>query len=280
MTTIGSSYTDGNWVVERSAYPSLRYPRGFIQLIEPPTLIHQAGARERPQHRGRLRDLTVPAPGGSMAVGVITRSRSMRRRSARSTRNSSSPIWMVSPRRGRRPNSCISRPPIGVVFLVGKCRAEILVELARSGVSARTVNSRSPFAADGLIVLDVVLIVDLADDLLDDVLDGAPGRRPRRTHRPPSPCGCGCRRNSLSSTLSRLLSGTNTTGRMYSRISKRLAALRSAAAAGPWRAGCRGSDRDPRRSPGSANDPIRPPARPACPAARRARRTPSARAAP
>src|SRR5208337_3473528 len=59
-----------------------------------------------------LQEFDSSAGGGSMAVGVITRNRSMRRRSARSTRNSNWPISMVSPRRGRRPNSCINRPPI------------------------------------------------------------------------------------------------------------------------------------------------------------------------
>src|SRR5450631_478492 len=59
----------------------------------------------------------------------------------------------------------------GVVFLVGKCGAEVVVEIRnrREGTDGEFALALPP---NRLIVLDIVFIVDLPDDLLNDVLDG------------------------------------------------------------------------------------------------------------
>src|SRR6202789_1606 len=59
----------------------------------------------------------------------------------------------------------------GVVFLVGKCSAEVVIEVG-DGRERAYREFTLAFPPYRLIVLHVVLIVDLADDLLDDILDG------------------------------------------------------------------------------------------------------------
>src|ERR1700752_1766211 len=94
----------------------------------------------------------------------------MRRRSARSTRNSKPSMLAVSPRRGSRP-SCFKRSPamVSTPCPSGSCAPKKWLNSSMR-VTPRTVNCAS---ADVLIILDIELIVDLADDLLDDVLDCA-----------------------------------------------------------------------------------------------------------
>ena len=193
-----------------------------------------AGGRAQAPAPRRQRRCTraQPAPSGgrsSRRQDVARRDHAQARRCGagrRAARGTRSRRWSaLSPRRGSRPSCFMTRPAIVSSLVLGRSAPKYSLNSSMR-VTPRTVNWRSRVAADVLVVLDVELVVDLADDLLDHVLDGAQARRRRRTHRPRSPCGCGCARNSLSSTFRRLDSGTNTAGRMYSRMSKRSRAWR------------------------------------------------------
>ncbi len=59
----------------------------------------------------------------------------------------------------------------GVVFFIGKGSGKKFIEIGDRRQRAHREFART-FLADGLIILDVMLIIDLADDLFDDILDG------------------------------------------------------------------------------------------------------------
>jgi hypothetical protein len=59
----------------------------------------------------------------------------------------------------------------GVVFLIGKRGAEVFVEFRNGRQRAHREFARA-FPPDGLVVLDIVFVIDFTDDLLDDIFDG------------------------------------------------------------------------------------------------------------
>ena len=141
----------------------------------------------------------------------------MRRRSVRSTWNSNLPMLTLSPRRGTRPNCCITRPAMvsnpSSASVVEKCSLNSSMRVA-----PRTTNSRSPCArmfwssstsnsssiSPMICSMTSSMVMSPATPPYSSTTIAMWLRLPR---------------NSLSSTLRRLASGTKITGRRNSRMS-------------------------------------------------------------
>ena len=144
----------------------------------------------------------------------------MRRRSARSTRNSKPSMLAVSPRRGSRPNSFMSRPATVSKPSASESRAPKYSLNSAMRVTPRTVNWRSASRR---------MFWSSSTSNSSSISPTICSMTSSMVHSPDTPpyssttiaMWLRLRRNSLSSTFSRLDSGTNTAGRMYSRMSKR-----------------------------------------------------------
>jgi len=162
-----------------------------------------------------------------MSRGAITRSESTRRRSrAPHELKAIDGEEFAATRQTPEMLHHESRDRIEAFFR--ESRAEVLIELFHARHAAHGEVARV-FRTDVVIVLDVKLVIDLADDR-SMTSSMVTSHRHHRIRRRRSPCDCRLRRNSFKRTLSRFDSGTNTAGRMYSRMSK--LALASAA---KWR---------------------------------------------
>src|SRR5688572_10746685 len=168
---------------------------------------------------GRRHQATRPSPpAAGRGPGVVTRSWSMRRRSARSTLNSSPSMVTDSPRRGSRPNWCITSPPI-VSYSSSLKRVPKYALNSCTRVSASTANWRSPSVR--MVWSSSVSYSSAISPTISSITSSIV-TRPDTPPYSSTTIAMWLRlaRNSFRSTLSRLLSGTKAAGRSTSRMSK------------------------------------------------------------